>query len=192
MDMLADGNLNSLLNVIQIPIYNSLRDKNKVSNFEIINSIDLNVTNFNKYFPIISSILKNNDNYNEDLLYDFLEIRSMSTYLFDILEKLVETFFLEINSFLEKIYDSLLFVDKLLDDFHKILNIKNDYINGKKNLKEYNEAYTRYKLRLEQDINIFYDKYYENNEKEGVDILKEIMPLKYVKKNEYKKHMLWY
>lgn len=114
----------------------------------------------------------------------------MSTYLFDILEKLVETFFLEINSFLEKIYDSLLFVDKLLDDFHKILNIKNDYINGKKNLKEYNEAYTRYKLRLEQDINIFYDKYYENNEKEGVDILKEIMPLKYVKKNEYKKHML--
>ncbi|MBQ6220493.1 MAG: hypothetical protein IJJ47_12235 [Methanosphaera sp.] len=106
----------------------------------------------------------------------------MSTYLFDILEKLVETFFLEINSFLEKNYDSLLFVDKLLDDFHKILNIKNDYINWKKNLKEYNEAYTRYKLRLEQDINIFYDKYYENNEKEGVEILKETMPLEYIEK----------
>ncbi|MBE6488102.1 MAG: hypothetical protein E7Z86_05260 [Methanosphaera stadtmanae] len=183
MSLCIDYNLKNLLDVIQIPLYNSLMNKNKVSNPEIINSIDLNITNFNKYFPLISSILKNNDNYKSDLLYDFMEVRLMSSYIFDKLDEITTKVFVDIDPFLDTIYENLLFVDYILDDFHNILNIKNEYINKNISKEEYTMAYNRYKLKLDENTKIFYDKYYdESNNESNEKIVKKIMPLGFADK----------
>ena len=176
MTLTFDTHLNKLFDVIEMPIYNSLINKNLTSNFEIINCIDLNVANSNKYFPIISSILKNNDYYNNDLSHDFLDVRLMSTHIFDNLEELVNKYFIEINPFLDRIYEYLLFVDQLLDEFHQILNIKNECIKRTITKEEYTKAYQQYKLKLDQKTKIFYDKYYENNNLEkNKKVVKQIM-----------------
>lgn len=181
----TDSNLNDFFSIIQAPIYNSV-SKRDLSNAEIINCIDLNMLNFKKYFPIISSILKNNDYYKYDLLYDFLEVRSMSIHILDTLENLTNQVFLELNPFLDKIYDSLLFVDIILDDFRQILQRKNDCVNSNISNEEYDLAYVQYKLKLDQNMKLFYEKYFNDdvidNDKEFV---KEIMSMELIE-NEFK------
>ena len=183
--LIKNSKLDDLFRVIQSPIYNSLIKRN-ISNSEIINCIDLNMINLKKYYPMISSILKENDYYKEDLLYDFMEIRMMSMHILENLEKLTNELFTDFNPFLENIHDNLLFIDRILDDFHQILRIKNEYIQKNLSSQEYDIAYNRYKLKLENDSKIFYEKFYKNtNESKYEDLVKEIMSMEFIK-NEFR------
>jgi len=183
--LINDPILDDLFRVIQIPLYNSLVNKN-ISNAEIINCINLNMVNLKKYYPMISSILKKNEYYKDDLLYDFMEIRMMSMHILDNLEKLTDEVFTDFNPFLEKIYDNLLFIDRILDDFHQILKIKNDYIRGNLSSQEFDVAYNRYKLKVDSDSKIFYEKFYNDiNQSENEELVKDIMSMEFIE-NEFK------
>lgn len=183
--LVKDSNLDNLFRVIQVPIYNSLTNKN-MDNIELINCIDLNMTNLKKYYPIISSILKKNKNYKKDLLYDLMEIRTISIHILNNLEQITTESFTELNPFLGKIYDNLLFIDILLDEFHQILKTKNEYINNKLSQQNYDIAYNRYKLKLEKNCDIFYEKYYDNTQQEEhIDVIKGIMSMEFIE-NEFK------
>ena len=78
------NDLYDIFDLIQTPL-NKSYIKNKENTTEIINYLDLNITNIRKYFPKITEILKKYEYYKEDILHDFMKIRSMSTYIFNYL-----------------------------------------------------------------------------------------------------------
>ena len=148
--------------------------------YNLINSIDLNITNFRKYYPEIREFLKNNEICHEDLYYDFVEIQTMSNYLYDQIEKIMD--YKDINdtkNYLEIIVDSLGFISKILKEFHLMLDIKLDYINRKISKEEYDKRYHEYQLKYREDHKEFYTKYYKDKPENTTDI-KEIWSLEVI------------
>lgn len=175
------NDLYDIFDLIQTPL-NKSYIKNKENTTEIINYLDLNITNIRKYFPKITEILKKYEYYKEDILHDFMKIRSMSTYIFNYLEIITDNKYNnDLIPYLDIIYDYVRFVDILLDDFHNILIHKNNYLREKITYEDYSEEYVKYKRKLNQDRNIFYQKIYEENEENDMNTIKKIWGKQYVK-----------
>lgn len=175
------NDLYDIFDLIQTPLNKSYIN-NKENTTEIINYLDLNITNIRKYFPKITEILKKYEYYKEDILHDFMKIRSMSTYIFNYLEKITDNKYNnDLIPYLDIIYDYVRFVDILLDDFHNILIHKNNYLREKITHEDYSEEYVKYKRKLNQDRNIFYQKIYEENEENDMNTIKKIWGKQYVK-----------
>ncbi|RAP54730.1 MAG: hypothetical protein BZ137_00620 [Methanosphaera sp. rholeuAM130] len=178
--------LYNIFDLIQTPLNKSHLNKNKQNTVEVINYLDLNIANMRKYYPKITRILKNNEFYKEDLLHDFMKIRSMSIYIFDYLEKITDNKYnSDLYPYLNIIYDYMRFVDILLDDFHNVLIYKNNFVREKISYDDYSEEYLNYKRKLNQNRNLFYEKIYKNNEYIDTDTVKKIWSKEYVK-GEYK------
>lgn len=175
--------LYNIFDLIRTPLYNACLNKNKGNNIELINFIDLNIINIRKFFPKISKILNQEEVYKEDLFYDFMNIRSMSTYIFDKLEKIRNNNYNnDLNPYLDTIYGYLTFVDILLEDFHEILNCKNYYLKGEITILEYNKEHKNYKDNLNQYKNLFYQDIYDEDIDDDINkSIKEIWSKEYVK-----------
>lgn len=130
--------------------------------------------------PEIREFLKNNEICHEDLYYDFVEIQSMSNYLYDQIEKNMEYNDIDdIKIYLNSITDSLKFISKILREFHLMLDIKLDYINNHISKEDYDKEYRKYQLKYRENHKEFYTKYYKEKSENTANI-KEIWGLEVI------------
>ncbi len=155
------GKMNFYLNLIENPL-NSSKKYNKLD-LNLINALDLNITNFRKYYPEIRELLRNNESCHKDIYHDFVEIQIMSNYICDIIEektKEIEYYEKEVN--LKKILDYLKFINNLLQEFHKILNFKIKLINNELTEENYANEYQKFKIKYRDSHRKFYKEIYSD------------------------------
>lgn len=170
--------MNYFFNVIENPFKNQLIFDDV--DYNLINSLDLNITNFKKYYPEIREFLKNNEICHEDLYYDFVEIQTMSNYLYGQIEKIMD--FKDIDdtkAYLNSIVESLSFISKILKEFHLMLDIKLDYIKNKISKEDYDREYKEYQLKYRENHKEFYTKYCKDKSENTTNI-KEIWSLEVI------------
>lgn len=164
------GEIDYCFHIIENP-FNIYSENDKVD-YNLINNLDLNIVNFRKYYPEIRELLKNNDACHEDIYYDFVEIQTMSNYIYDDIEEKMKR--KDIEKYLDYIFKSLRFVSNILMEFHNILHIKIDYIYNKISRQEYDEKYENFQMHYKRNHEHFYKTFYKSKERKNVKLIKEI------------------
>ncbi len=156
--------LNRYFNLIQMPLDTKHFMENKIS---LINNLNLNITNYKLYYPIILDALEKNESC-ADLYGDFEQINEMSMYIYTIIEEdMTKNIYLDTNLDLNYLHNLLKFINQLLTSFHRILNQKIALLNDNITEDEYNKEYEDYTIEFGEQRTYFYSTIF-NEKSEGL------------------------
>ena len=147
--------------LIQEPLYEEL----EINQIKLINILNLVIGNCRKYYPLISEVLCQNDNC-LDLCVNFNQITLITEYICEIIENnLKENKYIKTSLKLNYIEELLTIINKLLDNFHIILNHKISFLTNKITSECYEKEYDEYLLLLEDVESHFYSDIFKSDEK---------------------------